>query len=214
MDAMSEDHSHHSRVASLWFPLALMLAALVLRVAGQQKWIEGLPNLSPLMAFAFVGAVVLPRPLPWWGWVIVLLGVDVLSQGAAVWNPENLPVIALTYACYVLAAWWGGHMRNGRVGIANTIAGTLACSVLFYLITNTFCWATETIHPKTFDGWVQCLVVGTPGLPPTWMFFRNSLAADLIGACVLLLAYNGEAVMRGLRTLPWIGRRETLVAHA
>src|SRR5262245_63942465 len=107
MNAMSNPQPSSSRVASLWFPLALMLAALALRVAGQQKWIDGLPNLSPLMAFAFVGAIVVPRPLPWWSWAIILLGVDLLSQGAAVWKPQNLPAIALTYACYILAAWWG-----------------------------------------------------------------------------------------------------------
>jgi hypothetical protein len=201
-----------SRTASLWFPLALMLAALALRVAGQQKWIEGLPNLSPLMAFAFAGAIVLPRPLPWWSWLIMLLGVDLLSQGAAVWSPENLPVIVLTYFCYVLAAWWGSRMRQRGPGVANTLTGTVTCSVLFYLITNTFCWATEAIHPKTFEGWMQCLVTGTPGLPPTWMFFRNSLVADLIGACVLLLAYNGEAVMRGVRGLPWTGKLKASAA--
>jgi hypothetical protein len=195
-----------SRAGNLWFPLALMLAALALRVMGQQKWMEGLPNLSPLMAFAFAGAIVVPRPLPWWSWAVILLGVDALSQGAALWNPQNLPVILLTYACYVAAAWWGARLRTAGAGIGNTLAGTLACSILFYLVTNTFCWATEAVYAKTFGGWLQCLVTGTPGLPPTWMFFRNSLVADLAGACVLLLAYNGEALARGLRALPWVGR--------
>jgi hypothetical protein len=105
-------------------------------------------------------------------------------------------------------------MRNGGAGVANTLGGTLVCSVLFYLITNTFCWATEAIHAKTLEGWVQCLVTGTPGLPPTWVFFRNSLMADLIGAGALLLVYNGEAVMRGVRGMPWIAKRETMVAVA
>ena len=37
---------------------------------------------------------------------------------------------------------------------------------------------------------------GAPGLPPTWMFFRNSVAADLIGALLLLAIYNAEAICR------------------
>jgi hypothetical protein len=59
---------------------------------------------------------------------------------------------------------------------------------------------------------MQCLVYGTPGLPPTWMFFRNSLIADLTGTCVLLLAYNGEAFLRGLQALPWWRGRESSLA--
>lgn len=198
-----------SRAASLWFPLMLMIAALALRVMGQHEWVKGMPNLSPLMAFAFVGAIVVPRPLPWWSWAVILLGVDVVSQGAAVWQPANLPAILVTYVCYVLAAWWGGRMRTGAE-VVSTLAGTVACSVLFYLVTDTFCWIAEPSYAKTFAGWVQCLTVGTPGLPPTWMFFRNSLVADLLGACVLLLAYNSEAMVRGLRRLPWTGRSPAL----
>lgn len=210
---MSNAPSSPSRVASIWFPLALMLAVLLLRVLGQHDVLPGWPNLSPLMALAFVGTIVVPRPLPWWSWVIILLGLDALSQGASVWNPANLPVILLTYVCYALAAWCGGRLR-ARAGILDTLLGTLACSVLFYVVTNTFCWATEPTYAKSFTGWVQCLTVGTPGLPPTWMFFRNSLIADLAGACVLVLAYNGEALLRGVRLLPWTGSREARPATA
>ena len=211
---MNQDRPSFSRAASIWFPLALMIAVLVLRVMGQQKWVEGLPNLSPLMALAFVGPIVVPRPLPWWSWALILLGVDAASQGAALWHPENLPVILLTYACYVLAAWWGGRMKQARLGIMNTLGGTLICSVLFYLVTSTFCWATEPTYVKTFSGWSECLIMGTPGLPPSWMFFRNSLIADLTGACVLLAAYNGEALVRGLTRLPWVGRENQALATA
>lgn len=210
---MLQDRSTSSRAASLWFPLVLMITVLALRVLGQKEIVEGLPNLSPLMAIAFVGAIVIPRPLPWWSWAILLLGVDAVSQGAALWNPENLPVILLTYACYILAAWWGRRMRTNGAGVANTLVGTLTCSILFYLVTSTFCWATEPTYVKSFSGWSQCLIFGTPGLPPSWMFFRNSLAADLLGACVLLVAYNGEALVRGVRGLPWMrAQRQTALA--
>jgi hypothetical protein len=204
---MEDTRAHPRPMATIWFPLALMLLVLTLRVLAQHGMIPNV-NLSPLMALAFVGAIVVPRPLPWWSWALILLGVDVLSQGAQVWRADNLPVIALTYTCYILAAWWGGRMR-ASAGITNTLAGTLLCSALFYLVTNTFCWATTPYYAKSFAGWIEALTVGSPGpWPTTLMFFRNSLMADLTGACVLLLAYNGEAVLRGLRSLPWIGRRQ------
>ncbi len=209
-----EDPRAASRpLASIWFPLALMVVVLALRIFAQHGAFPNL-NLSPLMAFAFAGAVVVPRPLPWWSWAIILLGVDLVSQGSAILQPQNLPAIALTYVCYIAAAWWGGRMRSRGTGIVNTLAGTLACSVLFYLVTNTFCWAAEPSYAKSLAGWVQTLTVGTPGLPPTWMFFRNSLVSDLTGAAILLLSYNGEALIRGLRALPWIAGRQSALATA
>jgi hypothetical protein len=192
--------------APIWFPLGLMLLVLVLRVLAQHGVVPNL-NLSPLVAFAFVGTIVVPRPLPWWSWAAILLGVDLLSQGAAVWQPHNLPAILLTYACYIAIAWWGDRMRRSDPGVVRVLGGTVACSLLFFLVTNTFSWGADPAYAKTFLGWVQCMTVGTPGFPPTWMFFRNSLIADFCGATVLLLAYNGEAFVRGLRALPWIGGR-------
>jgi hypothetical protein len=193
----------------------VMIGVLVLRVMGQQDWIEGAPNLSPLMALAFAGTVLIPRPLPWWSWAVFLLGADALSQGRLIWAPANLPVILLTYACYVLAAWWGGRMRKRGAGVVNTLGGTLVCSALFFLVTNTFSWVVSPLYAKTFEGWVQALTIGTPGpWPPTLVFFRNSLIADLAGACVLLMAYNGEAILRGARGLPWIGGKRATVATA
>ena len=203
----------HRPSASLWFPLALMLAVLIMRVLAQQGVLPNM-NFSPLMALAFVGSIVVPRPLPWWSWAMILLGLDVLSQGAVVWDPENLPVIALTYGCYILAAWFGSRLRRAHAGLVSIVAGSVVCSILFYIITNTFCWAVEPIHAKTASGWLQCLVWGTPGLPPTWLFFRNSLIADLTGTCVLLVAYNGEAFLRGLRALPWVRDRDQSLATA
>ncbi len=198
---------------TIWFPLALMLGVLVMRVLAQHGVIPNL-NFSPLMAFAFVGSIVLPRPLPWWSWAMILLGVDLLSQSSAVLSSANLPVIVLTYGCYILAAWFGSRLRRAGPGVVSTLTGSVICSILFYMVTNTFCWAVEPIHAKTASGWLQCLVWGTPGLPPTWLFFRNSLIADLTGACVLLVAYNGEAFLRGLRALPWVRGREPSLATA
>ncbi len=192
----------------VWLPLILMLAALALRVLTQHHIIAGWPNLSPLMAFAFVGAVVFPKPLPWWSWALILLGIDLVSEGAAWWSQANGQLeVLVAYVCYAAAAYFGARLR-GRAGVLDTLVGTLACSVMFYLVTNTISWITDAAYAKNAAGWVQALTTGTPGFPSTLAFFRNSLIADLTGAAVLLAVYNAEAMMRSLRALPWIGSRE------
>jgi hypothetical protein len=147
--------------------------------------------------------------MPWWSWAFILLGIDLISEGAA-WRSQagGRPEVLAAYACYAAAACLGGRFR-GRAGVLDTLLGTLACSVAFYLVTNSVSWATDPAYPKTAAGWMQALTLGTgaPGLPPTLAFFRNSLIADLTGAAVLLAVYNAEALLRRLRTIPWTGAR-------
>lgn len=213
---MSQQQPNPGARSLIWLPLFLMLAALVLRVLTQHHILDDLPNLSPLMAFAFAGAVVFPRPMPWWSWAFILLGIDLVSQGAAWWSQANgRPEVLAAYACYAAAAFFGGRLR-GRAGVLDTLLGTLVCSVVFYLVTNTVSWITDPAYAKNVAGWIQALTTGTgaPGLPPTLAFFRNSLIADLAGATVLLAVYNAEALLRRLRTIPWIGDRTTALNAA
>jgi hypothetical protein len=191
-----------------------MVAALVLRVLGQHHLLPGnMVNLSPMMALAFVGTMVFPKPLPWWSWMLVLLGVDLLSEGLSWWSQANGHAeVLLAYGCYALAAFWGARLR-GRAGVLDTLLGTLGCSVLFYLVTNTLSWWIQPEYAKNAAGWWQAMTLGMPGVRPTTLeFFRNSLTADLIGATVLLAIYNGEAVMRRLRTMPLVGWGKVVVA--
>lgn len=200
----------------VWLPVTLMLAALILRVLVQHHILDGLPNLSPLMAFAFAGAVVFPKPMPWWSWAIILLGIDLISEGAAWWSQANGHIEVLAaYACFAAAAYFGARLR-GRAGVLDTLLGTLACSVVFWLVTNTISWIVDPAYAKNAAGWLQSLTtgIGVPGLPPTLVFFRNSLIADLAGATVLLAVYNAEALLRRLRTIPWFGMRKATLSAA
>jgi len=205
---MPQDRPDHPRAAIAWLPLVLMLAALVLRVLSQHDVLpDYLGNFSPLVAFAFVGAVVFPRSLPWWSWAVLLLLIDFISTRSNWWHMTNgRPEVLLAYVCYALAAWWGARKR-GKAGVLDTMAGTLVCSVIFFLVTNSLSWWSDPHYAKDASGWVQALTVGVPGpFPSTLLFFRNSLIADIVGAGVLLAVYNAEAIVRHLRTLPWIGR--------
>lgn len=205
-----------NRRVSIWLPLALMLSTLVLRVLVQHDIISGLPNFSPLMALAFAGAVVLPRPLPWWVWAILLPVVDLASQGFTLLSGmQGRYEVLAAYLCYAFAAWMGARLRC-RAGVFDTLAGTLMCSLVFYFVTNTLSWLSDPAYAKNAAGWIQSLTVGTgaPGLPPTIVFFRNSLLADQAGALLLLMVYNTEALFRSLKTMPMVGFRKAVPATA
>lgn len=204
-----------SRSPHAWLPLAFMLAVLVLRVLTQHHIIDALPNFSPLMALAFAGTIVFPKPLPWWSWALLLLGIDLISENASWWSQaEGRPEVLLAYACYAAAAFWGSRLR-GHAGVIDTLLGVLTCSVVFYLVTNSLSWWISPSYAKNVSGWWQSLTIGTPGMPPTWMFFRNSLASDLAGSILLLALYNTEAICRRFAAIPlFAGRSTTAKAQA
>lgn len=209
---MSTPPSAQKSPPFFWLPLALMLAVLLLRVLHQHHLFgSNLVNLSPMMALAFAGAVVFPKPMPWWSWALILLGVDWMSEGLSWWTQAHGHLeVLLAYGCYAFAAFWGARLR-GRAGVLDTLVGTLAFSVLFYLVTNTLSWWINPAYAKSAAGWWQALTVGVAGVGPTTLeFFRNSVTADLLGATVLLAIYNGEALLRKFRTMPLVGWRKAV----
>ena len=89
------------------------------------------------------------------------------------------------YGWLLALARLGGTLRERRFGASALVASSLAGSVLFYVVTNTASWLGAAEYPQTFAGWVQALTVGTPGFPPSWVFFRNSLVSDLLVSMLL-----------------------------
>jgi hypothetical protein len=165
--------------------LALLLLGTFLRVLRVEVAPEVLPNFSPLMASALCGALFLP------GWIGLAVPVVALLLSDAVLNAHyGTPVFSSqllwTLPCYLVAVGFGWSLRS-RSGLLPVLGGTLAVSVFFYVVTNTGSWLGLSAYSQTFAGWVQALTVGLPGYPPTWTFFRNSLAGDLLFAAFFVV---------------------------
>jgi hypothetical protein len=141
------------------------------------EFLPDLPNFAPLMAIAFCGGMFLPGRLAWTIPVGALLISDLFLNahyGVSLVS-WSMPIV---YACYVLAVFIGTKLRGA--GLLAMLGATVANAVIFYLVTNTLAWWGNPQYMQTFAGLIQSLTVGLPGFPPTWTFFRNSLAGDLI----------------------------------
>lgn len=182
-------------------PLAAVLIVLCVcfRVISS-KFPDFTFNISPLMAVAFVGAMYLPKR---WGWLIVpitliiteiaFLSINYKTDGTGQlvswWTLVNLGFYS---ALYVAASGFGNFIAQFR-SLALIAGGSLLCSLLFYVASNTFSWVYFTaIHmpnayAPTLAGWWQANTVGMAGFPPTWLFLRNAMAGDLFFAFALLL---------------------------
>jgi hypothetical protein len=73
-----------------------------------------------------------------------------------------------------------GCFLRGKVRVPGLLGAALASSLLFYVVTNTGSWLGEPAYAKTLGGWIQALTVGLPGYPSTFLFYRQTLASDLV----------------------------------
>jgi hypothetical protein len=157
---------------------------------------EFIPNISPLMAIAFVGAMYLPHR---WGWLVgpaalivtevAFLDINYRTDGSGSmfswWTVISLGLYALVGGL--------GIIISRRKSLPKIIGGSLVSSLVFYVAANTFSWWHDIVvklavtYPATWGGWWQANTVGIPGYVPTYIFLRNGMAGDLFFVLLLLL---------------------------
>lgn len=176
-----------------YLALFLLLGCIVFRLLSS-LFPQVIPNISPLMAISLVGAIYLPKR---WGWLVG--PITLLMTDLAFFEVNHLTVgktyswwTAASLAVYAVAGVLGILIAR-RKSLPRILAGSVACSLLFYLAANTFSWWTSFAltpsqqYAATWNGWLQANTVGLPGFVPTWTFLRNGIAGDLFFTIVLLL---------------------------
>jgi hypothetical protein len=160
--------------------LSLIFAAALWRIAIVFE--PSFFNVAPVTALAFCGAVYFRD---WRLWLVPFAALSIsdlwlnhyhATQFGYTWSGGEM---LLRAACLV-AALGVGRLVARRRNLINLLAGTLGSALVFYFVTNTVAWATDTFYPKTLSGWCQALTVGHPEFPPTLWFFRNTLLGDLM----------------------------------
>ena len=182
----------------VYLALILVLGCIIFRLLSS-RFPEFIPNISPLMAIAFAGAMYLPRG---WGWLV----------GPSALVITDLAFIEVNYrtdGSGSIFSWWtvislGLYAAAGLLGIliarrkslTKIIGASLGCSLVFYVAANTFSWWHDMVvkmtpgYPPTLAGWWAANTVGLPGYPPTWLFLRNGMAGDLFFVLLLLLVLD------------------------
>ncbi len=163
----------------------LIVAAAVFRVV-RASCLPELPNFSPVMAMAFCGGLFIPGVLAWIVPLVTLFLSD-LALTLLLGYPLMGVAQAAGWLCFVAGVGAGRWLASRpAAGMGSFLALLAGNALLFYLVTNTLCWAMEPAYPRAFSGWFQCVTVGLPGFPPTWTFFRNALFSDLVFAGLIL----------------------------
>ena len=80
---------------------------------------------------------------------------------------------SLMWATYgsLMVAVLVGRCVGPRTNVQRIFGGTLAASVIFFIITNFAVWAATPLYVKTLSGFIDCYIMALP-------FFRNSVIGD------------------------------------
>jgi hypothetical protein len=190
--------------------IVLMLAAVAYRITTGLLIHSGaswLSNFVPFAALALCGAVYFPGKLKFALPIGALFISDIVlnhSYGASLVDPHT----ASRYFALALVGLLGYALRN-RASLKILLPASLVGSTIFYLITNVFAWLSDPGYAKTFAALIQALTVGLPqySATPAWMFFRNSLASDLIFTLLFVVCMSfgrSAALERAATTFPRI----------
>jgi Family of unknown function (DUF6580) len=188
--------------------ILLVISAVVYRIATGFLITSGsgwLSNLAPLAAIVLCSAAYLPAKYKFTLPFVALFASDVILN-----RHYGYPIVDLhIFSHYVAFAFVGliGFGLRNRASLKTLLPTSIAASTIFYVITNTFSWATDPGYAKTLGGLFQALTVGLPqfSATPTWMFFRNSLLSDLFFTALFVLCMHlgrGPATFREETALP------------
>ena len=191
--------------------LLLIVAAVAYRIITGMAITSGstwLSNFAPLAAIALCGAAYLPPKYKFTVPLIALFISD-LVLNIHYSAPMLDPLIGCRYLALVVVGCLGLAVAN-RPSWKTLLPASLAGSILFYAITNTFAWLSDPGYAKNFAGLIQALTVGLAqySATPSWMFFRNSIVSDLLftGLFILCMKWGrssepARATSTALRTV-------------
>jgi hypothetical protein len=157
----------------------MVLAAALLRLLPHP------PNVTPIAAMALFAGAHFDRRA--WAFAVPLAAMllsDAIFELAFGWGfTRSMPII---YACFAATVGVGLLLRARR-GVVPVAVAALACSTMFFLVTNLGVWAMSSVYPKTAAGLLACYTAALP-------FFANTIAGDLVFTAAL---FGGFAIIAG-----------------
>lgn len=145
----------------------------------------GIPNFEIITALTLVSAVFLGRI-----WAIVVpLSIIAITDVII----GNSPVLVFTWSAFAIIGAFGMLYKSAKpqalsskLEIIGLTGIGIVSSVFFFLYTNFGWWLTSNMYPHTFQGLIQCYIMGLP-------FFKN----NLIGNLIFVPVFSGAAILAG-----------------
>lgn len=142
----------------------LIVVAIIILFAAVMRLVPHYPNFTPIAAIALFGGAQLGRR--WLAFFVPLFALFI-SDLILGFHAFMIPV----YLSFALVVLLGSGIGN-NIKVQTVLGGSVASSLLFFLITNFAVWAMSPYYPSTFAGLMQSYTMAVP-------FFHSSLLGDL-----------------------------------
>lgn len=152
----------------------LILAGFLIRILSHERILPYLPNFAPIGALALFSGVYLSKKYA----LVIPLAAMVISDFFIGWHS----LVLFTWGSFALIGVIGWSVRK-RKNVFTILGGSLAGSILFFLITNFAVWAFTPLYTRTISGFIQCYIMAIP-------FFRNTVLGDLFYVGVFFGLYE------------------------
>lgn len=163
-----------------------MLAAALVILGVVLRLVPHLANFAPIGALALFGGVYLKRPYA------LLLPIAALIFSDAIIGFDSLESRLTVYGSFLIVGLIGLYIRS-RKSVTSVAAGSIAGSIVFYLITNFAYFYPEGMYPHNISGILSSYYYALP-------FFRNTLVGDLFYTGLLFGLYEAAIYMAKHRT--------------
>lgn len=155
----------------------LLFLTLILAFIGIYGRMHAHPaNFAPMTAIAMFAGAYLPKK-----WSIIL-PLFVLLFTDLFLGFYEIGVMLAVYGCLVLAVAVGWQLKK-KIDYLSIISGSLACSIIFFLITNLAVWLFSSWYPHNIAGLSLSYYLALP-------FFRNTLFSDMFFMAAFFGSYE------------------------
>ncbi|GIK22094.1 MAG: hypothetical protein BroJett005_15080 [Ignavibacteriota bacterium] len=160
--------------SSLTKPRFLVITSMII-LAALVRFIPHPPNFAPIAALAlFGGKYYTDKKFAFIVPVLVMIITD-----AVIGFHYLIPAV---YISFLIIAGIGLLLRKTNK-VSWLIAGSIAASTLFFILTNFYEWYAGILYPQTFNGLITCYVAAIP-------FFFNTLIADLLFVIAMSMTFE------------------------
>jgi hypothetical protein len=150
----------------------IMLVVFLVALDVAARLLPHMPNVAPVAASALFAGIMLRHKA-----LAPLVPLLALAISDAVIGFDGWRLTLVTYAASTIPALL--PMLSSRVRKPGMFAPAMvACSLMFFAVTNLAVWAFSGMYPVTFDGLVACYVAALP-------FLQRTIVGDLMWAVAL-----------------------------
>lgn len=153
-----------------------IIALFFILMAVISRFLPHFPNFTPIAAIALFGGVYFSKKI-----ALILPIAAMLVSDIFIGFYEPLIMLSV-YGSFVLSVLLGFWLKKHKNWFT-VLGSALACSLVFFVITNFAVWAFSPWYAKTLSGLSQCYLMAIP-------FFRNTLLGDLFYVSVFFGAYE------------------------